>query len=134
VKRFLAIAALAAAACVTPPRRTPVVPSPSPITEAPDPQAELHRAVDAFVTLAEGRRFDALHALLSKPLRDRYTPATLARDFGAEPYAQERVARIKARADATLVVQGEHASLEWAPGRSLRLIREAASWKVAALE
>lgn len=125
-------------ACVTPPKPKPVDdPQPKPVvidTPSADPQVELRRAVEGFVAASEARQFDAIHALLSKPLRDRYTPALLARDFEAEPYARERVARIKAKATQPLTVQGERASLEWAPGRSLQFVREAAAWKIASME
>lgn len=128
-------------ACVTPPKPRPVDdPQPKPVvidTPAADLQLELHRALEAFVSSSEARKFDAVHALLSKSLRDRYTPALLARDFDADPYARERVARIKAKATQPLTVDGDRASLEWAPGRSLRLVREgeeASSWRIASME
>jgi hypothetical protein len=122
-------------ACATTPSPVPDRPpsKPEPVSSAPaDPQAEARRTIEEFVVLAETRRFDALHALLSKPLRDRYTAALLQRDFEAEPYAVERLNRIKA--GSRLTIDGDRAALEWAPGRSLRLIREVASWKVASLE
>lgn len=134
--RALLASVLLASACVTAPRPTPVdAPLPEPVlTRGEALQLELHRAVERFVTATEGRQFDALHALLSQRLRDRYTPQLLARDFDAEPYAHERLARIKARAAEPLTLQGDTASLEWAPGRSLKLTRESDSWKIASLE
>ena len=131
-------AALLLAGCVTTPAPVPVkpvvVPPTEPVVVASDPQAPLRALVEAFVSAAEARRFDEVLALMSKPLRERYSVETLKRDFGADPQASERLAQIKLKAAAPLIETKQSASLEWSAGRSLRMVHEAEGWRIAALE
>lgn len=129
--------ALLLSACVTAP--APVLPQaePRPVVPAPiveDPQAAVRSVVQAFLAAAEARQFEQARGLLSKPLRERYSVERLERDFGADPLAADRLAQIKLKASAPLVQAKEAASLEWSAGRSLRLVREADGWRIAALE
>lgn len=126
---------LVLAACVTAP--TPVKPDPEPkIVVAPvaDSQAELHSVVNAFISATEARRFELVLALLAQPLRARYSAALLERDFGADPVAPERLSRLKLKSNQPLQEAQEGASLEWAEGRSLRLVHEPEGWRISALE
>ena len=129
-------AALLLAGCVTTPVAVKPVPlaPPAPIAAPSDPQAPLRALVQAFVTAAEARRFDEVLALMSKPLRDRYSVASLERDFGADPLASERLAQLKLKAGAPLIETKQAASLEWSAGRALRMVHEADGWRIAALE
>jgi len=134
VIRWLALA-LAIAGCVTV-RPTPE-PAPSPVGHAvvkPDLEDEARALIERFGSATEAGQFADAHSLLSQPLRDRYTPEVLGRDYAADPLGRERVARIKDKRATPLSISGERATLEWAPGRQLRLTREAGSWKIAALE
>lgn len=105
--------------------------------EMPKVPAEASQAravVQSFVTACEGRQFEVVHALLAKPLRDRYTVERLASDFAAEPQAVERLAQIRLQLTRPLVESEDAASLEWASGRSLRLVREVDGWRITTLE
>lgn len=93
-----------------------------------------HEMVKSFVAACEARQFEAVHALLAKPLRERYSVERLANDFAAEPRAADRLALIKLQLTRTLVEAADTASLEWATGKSLRLVREAEGWRISALE
>ena len=156
--KWLALVLLAG--CVTFPTPAPVKPTaikPEVVALTPsvDSQAELRAVVNAFVAAAEARRFEQVLPLLAKPLRDRYSAKTLERDFGADPLASERLGQIKSKLTEPapfaerdesanfrpldgghLRVHDRSATLEWAPGRSLRLKFESAaeSWRIAALE
>ena len=58
----------------------------------------------------------------------------LARDFEADPLAAARLAELKHKANGPLLEGKDSASLAWATGRSLRLVKEADGWRIAALE
>ncbi|MFO0600361.1 MAG: hypothetical protein U0228_33940 [Myxococcaceae bacterium] len=135
--RLLAACALVASACVTTPAPTPPAPivKPPVVTVAPvaDLNAEPRRALEGFLAAANEKRFEQVRTYLSRPLRDRYSPAALQRDFDAEPVAKDRLRMIAAHLDA-LVARGEQASLEWAPGHTLLLLREPDGWRVASLD
>lgn len=125
--------------CVTTPAPMPVpiqpVPKPEIRAQPPvDPQVAVRAVVQSFIRATEGRHFDQVHALLSRPLRERYSVTQLERDFGADPLASERLAQIKLKSAAPLLETKESASLEWSVGRSLRLVREPDGWRIAALE
>ena len=126
--------ALLLAGCVTTLAPLPVKALPQPEVLAPvDTQRALRDVVQAFIDATEARKFEQVRALLTRPLRDRYSAKTLERDFGADPQASERVAQIK-KATASLVESEDAAALEWSEGRSLRLVREAEGWRISALE
>lgn len=98
-------------------------------------QARARGALESFLEASERREFDAVWRLLSSDLRARYTPQRLAKDFGAEPLASERLARARAGLQATeLDVDGDRASLPLGTERAVTLVRERDGWKVAALE
>lgn len=126
--------ALVLAGCVTRPKPVPVKPEPRPVPVVSPAVDPLRAVVQSFVAASEARRFDEVHALLAKPLRDRYSAKQLERDFTADPLAAARIAQLKLKANAPIVGSGESASLEWATGRSLRLVHEAQGWRIAALE
>jgi hypothetical protein len=93
------------------------------------------RALGAFLDAAGAGDFTAAYALLAGPLRERYTPEALARDFRAEPEAASRLARAR----AALARPAERASdaearFPLGPQRAVRLVREPDGWRVAALE
>lgn len=91
-------------------------------------------ALASFLGAVEARDFEKAFSLLGKAWRDRYgTAARLARDFDAEPAVNERLARIKAAA-ARLVESGQGASVEWAPGHTLKLAREPEGWRLTQLD
>ncbi|MBX7096571.1 MAG: hypothetical protein K1X89_02570 [Myxococcaceae bacterium] len=94
----------------------------------------MRQALGEFVSEVERRDFAAAWRSLSADLRARYTPERLSRDFGLEPLALERLARLKAGLGAPIVVEREAASLELGRDRVARLVLEADGWKVAALE
>jgi len=128
--------ALGLAACATP---GPVVqPPPHPersvaidLTEDALLLGELGR----FLAAAEGGRFDEARSFLAAPLRDRYSAERLKADFEAEPPAMERLARARrALSTSKATIDGATARVPLDNGRSLRAVREAGGWKIAALE
>lgn len=132
-----AFALLLLAGCVTTPTPVPLKAEPKPEMVVPppvDPQVAVRAVIQSFITATEARHFDQVYALLSRPLRARYSVKQLARDFGADPLASERIARLKLKSTAPLLETKESASLEWSAGRSLRLVREPEGWRIAALE
>jgi hypothetical protein len=133
VRRLTGLLLLLACAHAPPPAPVaPALPAPPPVA-APkvDPARD---TIDRFLAAARGGRFEEALALLARPLRERYGAAErLAADFKAEPLAGERLEQL-ARTSAPAIVAGDTASLEWSPGRRLRLVREPDGWRVAALE
>jgi hypothetical protein len=107
--------------------------TPTPAEEA-RPIASARATVEAFLAAAEARDFERVFPLLARAWRERYGHAArLAQDFEAEPLATERVTRIKA-ALAKLAERDEAAVLEWAPGHTLRLVREPEGWRITQLD
>lgn len=127
--------ALLAAGCVTTTPVQPPTPQPRP-EPAPteDASAPIHAVISAFIERTEARQFDAVLPLLAAPLRARYSVDRLARDFEADPRAQERLDKLKTSLGQPPEVSGNDATIEWSPGRRVRLTREGGSWRVAALE
>lgn len=134
MKWFLALVLLAG--CVTTPRVKPAA-EPKPVVAVPaleDSQSAVRALVSAFVAATEAKRFDQVLPLLASPLRARYSAAVLERDFRADPLASARVSQLKLKMAERFIETKDSASLEWAAGRSLRLVREADGWRIAALE
>lgn len=126
---------LVLAGCATAPAPVVVTPvEPVAPVVAVDAQAPMRAVVRAFVAAAEAKEFEVVRGLLVRSLRERYSGALLARDFGAEPLAAARVAQIKAKVDGAFVERGESATLSWAEGRAVRLAREEGEWRISALE
>ncbi len=130
------LALLVFASCVTAPTPLPTPPDAgAAVLVAPiDDQAAVRTVVQRFVMAAEAGRFEEVLCLLSKPLRDRYSAELLTRDFGTDPLASARLAQIKSKASGEFLKTNETASLEWASGRSLRLVHEPEGWRISALE
>lgn len=109
-------------------------PPPAPVEEQAIPVDSPKLALASFLGAVEARDFEKAFRLLGKAWRDRYgSAARLARDFEAEPAVTERLERIKASV-ARLVESGQGASLEWAPGHTLKLVREPEGWRVTQLD
>ena len=103
---------------------------------APD-QAEIGAAREvlrAFVDAAEARRFGAVWQLLAAPLRARYTPERLEREFFQEPLAADRVRRAKEAAERPAERDGDSVRFPIAPGKAVVLTREADGYRIAAIE
>lgn len=95
------------------------------------PGAVLARFLDA----AEAGDFAQVYGLLASPLRARYTPATLERDFAAEPLAKERLSRARfALERQPPVYRAGAVEFPLAEGRAVRLVPEGGAYKVAAIE
>ena len=129
------LAVLVFASCVTVPLPLPTqvdagVAMPAPV----DDQSALRMVVQRFVMAAEAGRFDEVLSLLARPLRERYSVELLTRDFGTDPLAPARLSQIKLKAFGPFVETKETASVEWAAGRALRLVREPDGWRIATLE
>lgn len=95
------------------------------------PEVVLARFLDA----AAAGDFSTAYGLLASPLRARYTPATLERDYGAEPLAKERLARARfALEHQPPAYRPGAVEFPIAEGRAVRLVPEAGGYKVAAIE
>jgi hypothetical protein len=95
-----------------------------------DPSA----VVEGFVAAVEGRHFNQAWAFLSSPLRARYTPDTLERDFDLEAGAIDRVKRAKDAARHPAEIRGDEARFSFGDGQAVRLVREAGSYRLLSLE
>ena len=134
MKYWLAVLLLAGCATTLAPLpEKPAPTKPAPVVAA-EPAAAVRAVVEAFIVAIEAGRFDQVWPLLAQPLRERYSVESLARDFGADPLAGARIAELKHKSNAPLVEGKESASLPWAAGRSLRLVKEPDGWRIAALE
>ena len=130
------LAVVLLAGCVSAPAPVPDKPEllkPGPVVIA-DPDAAVRAVVERFIAASEARKFDQVWPLLARPLRERYSVERLARDFEADPLAAARLAELKHKANGPLLEGKDSASLAWATGRSLRLVKEADGWRIAALE
>ncbi len=124
-------AALLLPACAT---RGPTVPEPD-AGAASGAMADPAETLGGFVTAARERDFETVWGLLASPLRARYTPETLARDFSrVEQGALERLSRAGLEASAAPEVEGGRARFPIGDGRAVQLVLEADGWKVEALE
>jgi hypothetical protein len=99
--------------------------------EADSPEAVLRTFLDA----AEAGDFARAYRLLSGPLRARYTPALLERDFRAEAQAPARLARARqALVQPHRLEEGGQAVFPIGGASAVRLVREEGTWRVASLE
>lgn len=128
MKRLACLLLLAGCVTTPPPPRVPELP---PVVDA---AAAPRATVDAFLAAIDAQKFEDVHALLIKPLRDRYDVARLKADFENEPNARQRVDAIRAARSAAMSLSEGEASLPLTDERQLRLVREGADWKIAALE
>lgn len=103
-----------------------------------DPSSAIapRKALERFLSAVEARNFEVVYGCLAQPLRDRYTPARLEKDFALEPQAKDRVARVRKALDAKvgLDVSRDGVQLPLGEGRALRLVREGGEYRIAALE
>ena len=100
----------------------------------PPPEEGARQVLSHFLEAADKGDFATAYRLLSSPLRARYTPERLARDFAAEPLARERLARAREALPGPLLVDGADARLSLGEGKAVRLVREGGAFRVAALE
>jgi hypothetical protein len=122
-----------------PARQASPHPAPRPPAESPAVEGAVRELLRAFCDGAERGDFEAVHALLSTPLRERYTVKHLAEDFAREPLAAERIERLRAAltpgpAVRGLTVRGAAASLPIDAERAVELVKEGLAWRVATLE
>jgi hypothetical protein len=141
VRRADALAALlalglAVQGCVSTPPVPPPAPPPAAPAAAPSPAASSPReALLGFVAAARAGDFETAWRLLAGPLRARYSPETLARDFSAvQVAAQQRLARAELAAAGEPQFEGETASFPVGGDSFVRLIKEEGGWRVLALE
>lgn len=93
------------------------------------------RALEAFLSAVERRDFAAAYAHLAGPWRALYTPERFAQDFAAEPNAAERVSRAREASKRPVQwTEGGRAEFPIGDGKAVRLVREGADFKLAALE
>lgn len=110
-----------------------VVETPLPVAAADDARLARER-VDHFLAAVDSGDFEAVFADLSASWRARYTPARLKADFTGEPFAIERLQRIKAALPGKWEVTAAGPQLVLGEGKALKLLREGDGFKVAALE
>ncbi len=111
----------------------PPPPEPLPVAVA-RPEDAPRACLTAFLDAVEAVDWVTAWSLLSSPLRARYTPERLREDYAREPLAAERLRR--ARLVVAGPVQLSEAGAEFPLGeaRGVRLTREEAGYRVAALE
>lgn len=135
MNRLVLAALCVAGACVTPKPVVTPPEKPQPVVAAvPSPEDAARTVLLSFLEKAEQGAFEQVLPLLSKPLRERYQPQTLARDFGAEPLARQRLEGIRKHAKDAITVDGATARLEWAQARRVQWVQEDGQWRIAALE
>lgn len=91
-------------------------------------------ALTDFLQAVEGEHWTSAWALLSDPLRARYTPERLHEDFQHEPLAAERVRRARLVVKGPVRLTDGGAEFPLGEERAVRLVREAGEYRVAALE
>ncbi|PTL85844.1 hypothetical protein [Vitiosangium sp. GDMCC 1.1324] len=102
------------------------------VEEEPEdaPRAVLTRFLDAV----QASDWATAWSLLSDPLRARYTPERLREDFKREPLAAERVRRARLALKGPVRVTAAEAEFRIGKDRTVRLVREAGEYRVAAIE
>lgn len=112
---------------------------PSPAAKPPPPADAAKKARDvvvAFTAAAKAGDFSKAYALLAGPLRARYSPKRLAKDFQvAGAAAKGTLARIEAALSggAKVVVEGRRAYLPLGGGLAVRLEAEDGLFRITAL-
>ncbi|MBS2027036.1 MAG: hypothetical protein JST54_03945 [Deltaproteobacteria bacterium] len=111
----------------------------APVTPpTPDqPDAAPRAALQAFLEAQQQGDFAKAYALLSAPLRARYTPERLQADYARDhALADDKLARIRAAlaSGTPLDVHGADAALLLGEGRAVHLVDERGAWHVANLE
>jgi hypothetical protein len=101
---------------------------------APPQGEQASEVLRQFLAAAEAADFQTAYSLLSGSWRAVYTPQRLREDFAQEPLAVERLQRARAALIQGPTVRGEQAEFPVGPGRAVRLVREANSYRVASLE
>jgi hypothetical protein len=96
------------------------------------PAAALTRFLDAV----DRADFTAAREQLAPALRARYSAERFKDDFDREPLAKERVARARMALTSGTAwnVAGDEAVLTLAPGKAVRLKKEAGEYRVVAIE
>jgi hypothetical protein len=94
------------------------------------PRETLNRFLDAV----KGSDWPTAWALLSAPLRARYTPERLRDDFKREPLSAERVRRARLALKGPVRLSASGAEFPIGENRAVRLVREAGEYRVAAIE
>lgn len=92
------------------------------------------QALGQFLDASEKGDFATAYRLLSASWRSRYTPERLARDFGLEPLARERLARARVALAGPVILEDGAARFPLGEGKAVRLVREGGAYRVAALE
>lgn len=87
-----------------------------------------------FATAVRAGRFDQAWELLSLPLRARYTPELLSRDFRAEPTAAARLERAVVAVEGVPVADGSAVRYPLGGGGAVVLLHEPGGWRLEALE
>jgi len=87
-----------------------------------------------FAAAVRAGRFDQAWELLSLPLRARYTPELLSRDYRAEPTAAARLERAVVAVEGVAVVDGTTMRYPLGAGSAVVLRHEAGGWRIDALE
>jgi hypothetical protein len=91
-------------------------------------------AVVRFAAAVRAGRFDQAWELLSLPLRARYTPELLSRDFRAEPTATARLERALVAVEGVPVGEGATVRYPLGGGGAVVLLHEPGGWRLEALE
>lgn len=92
------------------------------------------RTLEAFLGAVDRGDFAAAYAQLTGTWRALYTPERFAEDFAAEPNAKERLARARAAMNQPVRWIAGGAEFPIGDGRAVRLLREGADYKLAAIE
>jgi len=87
-----------------------------------------------FAAAVRAGRFDQAWELLSLPLRTRYTPELLSRDFRAEPAAAARLERAVVAVEGVPVREGPTVRYPLGGGGAVVLFQEPGGWRLEALE
>lgn len=99
-------------------------------TQAGEAESTLAR----FAAAVDSGDFEGAYDLLAAPLRARYTPGTLARDYALEPLAHERLERARRALRQTPRTSPDAVEFPLGDGGAVRLVREGAALRIAALE
>ena len=105
------------------------------MTHPVDEAGAAKAALETFLAAAAKEDFEACYQLLSGSLRERYTPARLAEDFKVvRGMAEDKLARARSALSEKPRLEEGKAEFPISEGKAVRLVLEAGSWKIAALE